>query len=216
MTFRFILDNVEDEIQKHLCSGKFYEENVLEYIKNIHKENWTIIDVGANIGNHSIYFDKFLNPKIVYVFEPIIESYKILLQNVALNYCHRINLDFLGIALGNKNSTYSIFFKEKNNLGATALKENDQGNIVGIRGDDLFFNHKVDFIKIDAEGMEMEVLEGFKQTILNSRPIILVEILNIEFEKFSKFIDTIDYKILEKFEAYNHNNNYLIVDKNYV
>jgi hypothetical protein len=109
-----------------------------------------------------------------------------------------------------------VKFKEKNNLGATALKENDQGNIVGIRGDDLFFNHKVDFIKIDAEGMEMEVLEGFKQTILNSRPIILVEILNIEFEKFSKFIDTIDYKILEKFEAYNHNNNYLIVDKNYV
>lgn len=210
---RFIIENPEDEIQRYLISGKFYEENELKFIKSISKEGWNIIDVGANVGNHTIFFQKFLNPKNIWVFEPNADSYKILLQNIALNYCHNVNVDYINLALGNKNAKYSIIHFEQNNLGATTLGENSNGTIECVTGDSIFKNKIVDFIKIDVEGMELEVLYGFVETILKNKPIIYVEILNSNFDKFLNFVESIDYKITHQFRMYNHNANYLIVDK---
>lgn len=61
--------------------------------------------------------------------------------------------------------------------------------------------------------MELEVLYGFVETILKNKPIIYVEILNSNFDKFLNFVESIDYKITHQFRMYNHNANYLIVDK---
>ena len=97
---RWMLDNPNDTIQKHLANNRFFEIQDLEFMKQFIDSNTVIIDIGANIGNHSVYFSKFTDAKTIYVIEPIPRAYKLLLANIALNYCHNINSDFIGLALG--------------------------------------------------------------------------------------------------------------------
>mgnify|MGYP006272782601 CR=1 FL=1 len=206
---RWVGDNKEDVIQQFHLRGEFYEEGYLKVMKDHCPDNATIIDVGANIGNHTVYFSKFFNAKTVYAIEPIPRSYKLLLANLALNYCHNVNVDHIGLALGNQECLgYPCMIYGKDNLGATLLNPvpyteindnnrdlifNDPVNIV--TGDSLFKDVHVDLIKIDVERMELVVLEGFKETIKNNRPLIFIEIFEDCYEDFKRWAELNRYKV---------------------
>lgn len=207
---RFIIENVRDEIQKEWANGRFYEEKELHDIKQLSRTGWRILDIGANVGNHSIYFDKYLNPEVIFAIEPDIRSYKILLQNAALNHCHRINFDHIGIAFSNTEGNLSISHSEENNLGATRFTENIMGNILSVPGDRFFANQKIDFIKIDVEGMEFEVLEGLNKTIHNNKPSMFIEVQNSNIKKFENYVNENQYQIVKTYRNYTTCINYLI------
>lgn len=216
---RFVFDDLQDIIQSSLYHGVFWEEAELDKIAKYIKPGSVILDIGANIGNHAIYFDKFVSPKTVYVFEPLSRAITMMLQNVALTYSHSINLEYIGLALSDKDGYVIPYNTCEHNMGATDFREIlpeediDISN-VGVRtitGDSIFRDLKVDFIKIDVEGMEFKVLAGLAETITKNKPIIFIEVNKNKMNELEQWLLSNDYYIIE---CTDNNINYLISPKN--
>lgn len=208
---RFVLDDTLDTIQECLAQGRFYEEEELHALKALSKPGWVILDIGANVGNHAIYFDKYFEAKEVIVIEPLPQAYRMLLMNVALNYCHRVNLDYIGLALGDKNGTCDIAAAYMHNLGGTRLAAAEQGPIQMTTGDNLLNGRAVDFIKMDVEGMELQVLQGLKNTITRYKPLMFVEVDNDNAERFWSLMQEFGYRCIQSFSRYSTNQNHILV-----
>lgn len=78
----------EDYIQSTLVlSSNFYESDELKYLRKAYlKGGNVILDIGANIGNHTVFFSKICNAERIYAFEPITETYDTLCRNIDLNH----------------------------------------------------------------------------------------------------------------------------------
>jgi len=205
-------------IHRHWKNGYFYEQFELNYIKDMLGSNRRIVDVGANIGNHAIYFDKIMNSEVIYVIEPNEQLYCILLQNVALNYCHKVNVDYLGLALGYEENNCFIENEEMiecNNFGLSKINLNKTGNVSVMRGDSLFCDIPIDLLKIDVEGMELQVLQGFEKTINRYKPVLYLEIQNDNNEVIMNYINKICYKVVKKFNTTQNEGytNYILISK---
>lgn len=160
-----------------------YEPYLKIHYKKLIKPGDTVLDVGANIGFHSLYFAELTGPTgKVFSFEPIQVNYDAFKHNLSLN--NFIQIIPQQIALGNENNTLAIHLDlEQSNPGAfNLLTEGTKNHTIKCEKGDDFSNNlgidKVNFIKIDVEGYEYEVLKGLKSTIHRSRPII-----NFEYDK---------------------------------
>ena len=108
---------MDDLISNEIILKGYHEKNeinlILKFLKKSLPENINMIDVGANIGNHSVFFGKYF--KKIYSFEPNPILFKILEGNVMLNKLdHKIQL--FNFALGNRIETkkYLLSLGEKN------------------------------------------------------------------------------------------------------
>lgn len=207
---RFIIDDPKDAIQEHWTRNEFYEQEELDLLKQHVLPGAAILDIGANVGNHSIYFDKFFEPKVVYVVEPVMRAYQLLLQNVALNYCHSVNLDYIATALSNKPGHCDVLISPAHNLGGTRLVERGSGQINTVTGDSLFADKTVDFIKIDVEGMELQVLQGLAQTVDKNHPLMFVEVDNNNHDAFWNLMSSWNYQLVDSYTRYSHCKNFLV------
>jgi FkbM family methyltransferase len=157
-----------------LRSGNFFEINILERFRRHVPYGATIIDAGANIGNHSVYFAKLCGAKQIFAFEPLRQSFKILQRNAELNAYDQIQC--YNFALGSSDGKADFQTYNTENLGATVLGRSERGQY-SVRTLDSFHFDAVDVIKLDVEGAEASVLEGARKTLLIFKPIILTEIL---------------------------------------
>jgi hypothetical protein len=90
------------------------------------------------------------------------------------------------------------------NLGSTRLFHEDKTDLPFqkfdpvniIPGDVLFADKRVDFIKMDIEGMEMVALMGLKETIARNRPNMFVEVSIENVEDFHQWMDENNYKVV--------------------
>lgn len=148
----------------------------------------------------------------IYCFEPIKSTFEILQTNITLNNIQHKTYSF-NIALGEGNYNGEISLYDNSNIGATqiipAKTQADIQNKIAIeRLDDFMdknFKHTdIDFIKIDVEGFEYDVLNGAVNTIKKYQPIIAIEIFNENFEKNYNFFRKISYKIAEQLDETNY------------
>jgi FkbM family methyltransferase len=207
--FSFLIVDQEDVIQKVQAAGSFYEQEELEIIANFFPPNGMFVDIGSNTGQHSIYVAKILQARRVIMFEPVWETCRILRENIRLNSLEETaDLSHLGVGLGDQETrvTYEI---PAQNLGATKLISGS-GRIPVRRGDALLINQPVDFIKIDTEGCEIEVLRGLSATIRTYKPNIFVEVDNNNIEEFRQILIEYDYSVELTYKRYDSNENYLI------
>lgn len=206
--FRWIIDNPNDTIQRYLANDEFFEREELKHICTLIREDDCIIDVGSNVGNHCVFLSKFSKAKTIYAIEPIPRAYQLLLANIALNYCHNVNVDFVGLALGHFETVgYPFQAYGKDNLGSTTLfPEPVSGGLPAVKivtGDSLFEGIEVNFIKIDVEGMEIEVLEGFTRVIDKYRPRMFIEVMDQNLDRFKEWIDVNQYIIVACHDEYS-------------
>jgi len=158
-------------------SKTYYEHHILLKLKEYGFK--TIIDIGANIGNHSVFFYKEMGAT-VYSIEPINENYELLLKNTE---GYPIKTFQLGISDANGYMYQSkdiSSYKDGNvkNMGMCYLET--EGNIeIEVKTVDQFVNDNnidnINLIKIDVEGMEQEVLNGSSETLTNQSPYIFIE-----------------------------------------
>jgi hypothetical protein len=74
---------------------------------------------------------------------------------------------------------------------------------IDIRSLDDFELAKIDFIKIDVEGFETDVLLGAAQTIERCKPVILIEVFENSREKVNKLMEQYGYRKFITLEEYN-------------
>ena len=204
-TFKLAILDPNDFIQGQQKLGKFYEEEELDALSAYFPLHGTFVDVGANTGQHSIYFAKLKGANIVAI-EPVPESYKLLQENFRLNglLCNLFKVALSDVA------GHADFDFDLDNLGAAWIIQSGKGEIATARGDDILLGRKIDMIKIDTERFEMKVLAGLKETIAREQPLIFVEVDNENTDQFSRFLSEIGYELRYRNKRYPRNENFLI------
>lgn len=166
-------------ISSYLEKGEFYESPLLTYIfKKYGGKLQSIVDVGANIGNHAVFFRDVMGVKDIACFEPNDENFRRLCKSAPYAWKYQI-------ALSDKDGTVTSV-EQPHNMGASYC--HDGG---GIPCDTLdSFDLAPDLIKIDAENMESRVLQGAIETIKKHRPVLFVEHNDIQhFYDFGRVLE---------------------------
>jgi FkbM family methyltransferase len=130
----------------------------------------TVVDVGANVGDFSI-FCAFFNPKKVYAFEPMEHTFRLLEENISLNGLERLVVP-VKKGLGAENFSISAKAGADAALGdgGDAGPGNEQLEIV--RLDDFLDGEEIGFLKMDVEGYEENVLRGAEKSIARWKPVL--------------------------------------------
>jgi FkbM family methyltransferase len=207
---RFFVTNCDDAIMKFHYQGAFYETEELDLIKRHYTRGGTFVDIGANIGNHAIYVSRFTKAPRIVVFEPNPAAISILRKNLALNPCTNIDTAFLGVALGARKGRLRPETPDTNNLGGTCYHEDDLGGVQAVDGDALLLDEPIGFMKIDVEGMEIEILSGLHETIRRWRPTIFIEVWDSKAPAFQDWCTRESYRVVDTYQRYDGIQNYLI------
>jgi len=176
--------------------------NYYQHFYKVKKDD-VIIDAGANCGHLSILFSKLARENgLIYAFEPDTFNIERINVNMRLNQDLAQNIKIENLLLWNENTV--VDFYEAGTVGSSAVWIPDTDKCVkkeAIRIDDWVLKNnikKLDFIKMDIEGAELEALEGCVQTIENLKPnfaIASYHIVNGEatYIKVEKFFKNLNY-----------------------
>lgn len=152
----------------------FFEADILDYLRDHHQAQKVIVDVGANIGNHTLYFANFLKYEKIVSFEPLPANFEILEANLPY-----FNIELHQLALSDKKTALKMT-PNVGNMGASRIDGQGGIEVEAITLDSLNLKN-VTLIKIDVENHEPLVLEGAKDTILRCHPLILIEDWNYSY-----------------------------------
>lgn len=176
--FGYMLYNKHDQYVGYsfLQYGEFsYKE--IELFDQIVMPGMIVLDIGANIGAHTVYFSqKVTNQGAVLAFEPQRIVFQALCANMAINSI--VNTHCFHAAVGSTTGDIIVpplDYHREFNYGGLSLGQFQQGERVQVLTLDGLGLSQCHFVKIDVEGMEQEVLLGAKTMIKNCRPIIYAE-----------------------------------------
>ena len=208
----FIINRNDLGVGWQLSTYGTYDPNELNAIKELFKilrkssSNLVALDIGANIGVHSVILAEQVGSEgRVYAFEAQRIVFNMLAGNIALNSIQNVicfhnavsdRSEFIDIPIfdyGKPMSIGSVEFDgtQKEFIGQTpTIGEPERVACVAI--DELNLN-QLNFMKIDVEGMEVKVLAGAKNTITKFRPIMLVEYLKSDQDKIISFLRDVNY-----------------------
>lgn len=179
------------------------------FIEKLDLTGQTVYDIGGDQGIYTLFFARKVGGQgRVVTFEPNPTSYKQILANVELNKFHHVKVRNIG--LGERKGKLTFVFPGLD-PGRGSADEKIQQQILHEKGtrvteieinalDDEIAEWKLpqpDFTKIDVEGLEMSVLLGMKQTLLNHRPRLLIEIHGADVESKTKNIKQVVAYLLE-------------------
>lgn len=188
-----------DYIQREIAMKNIpYEHIMLQDILKRIKPTEIFVDIGANIGNHSLFMAS--NGIKVYSFEANRELCEIEAKSIELNGFESLVKVFC-IGLSDREELARFETIDRSNLGGNSLTLGS-GEIECKRLDDFEFEGKIGVIKIDVEGMEEKVLLGAKETITKNRPLIYVEAINQNaYSSIDEVLDDLGYIYYKTFNA---------------
>lgn len=145
------------------------------------RDNLGIIDIGGHAGRHALAIKRRLSPQHLLIFEPLPEQRRSLEQTFA----DGDSVVVYGCALGNYRSQAQFVVKrgapEESGLRQRSFYNDGNNSDLDLievtveRLDDIAIPFAVDYIKMDTEGGEIDILKGAKNLLQRNRPIISVE-----------------------------------------
>ena len=168
-------------MDQYIYLNGVYEDHILDLILKYLPSDGIFMDIGANIGLHSLFAASLLKRHggkgIVYAFEPVPKLRDQLLRSFSSNGFD--NAQIFDYAVGNENKTSTIFHN-MGNMGASSLIPSFEGSVgtsIQIKrlDDEFGAGARVDFIKIDVEGFESQVIDGAKSLISAQKPVLVIE-----------------------------------------
>lgn len=172
-------------------SGKFYEHGMLEAIRGLRLKG-VYIDVGAHVGNHSVYFVTRCQATKVIAIEPNPENLDLL----------RANTDGLAVTIEPCAMGYST--------GVIRGDEHEQ--VKGMEGErvrcialSLVLTPDVVFVKMDVEGFETQIIEGSLDAIERVKPAFAIEnhggVESKTHQQQVRVLEPLGYKLLGVYNA---------------
>lgn len=178
----YINPRFDKGIEKKIYLTGSYEKGLLHLIDVLIGPEDIVVDAGANIGLISIFCGQKVGKHgLVLAFEPHPETAAILRRNIELNHLNQVKV--FEQALGSEKGTAKIYSNLHINRGAASMVDFQEGSSsfeiqVDVLDQVLLRNklHKVNLLKVDVEGFEMEVLKGAKELLASEDgPILVVE-----------------------------------------
>lgn len=182
-----------------LEAGQFYEPEVSYFLTNVLQPGDTMVDIGAHIGYFSVLAGRIVGPEgKVFAFEPEPGNYRRLRDHLAQNGLRQVQS--FNVAVGSAPGSAEMFFNSDNDGGHAfwdvaehQLCERTRAEGKRISAEVVALDHVLAglapgqgprLIKIDAEGMEYEILKGGLRTILGHEvPYVICEINRFALER---------------------------------
>lgn len=166
----------------------FEQEYIINFLSDYVKKACTIVDIGAHVGSHSIMY-KRLNPSsIVYSFEPQKMLYKLLCFNISDNnlrniysYNNAVGEDVYDAEMNpysadGENSMQQVEYGSSNIYNLAGVQVGSGGEKIKVISLDALKMNRCDFMKIDVEGYEPNVIMGARNLIMSCKPVISFEV----------------------------------------
>ena len=196
-------------------SRDFFEAYLLKELDNYIPKDGVILDIGANIGNHSLYWAKKKLAHKIFAFEPMLSTYQILLRNVQINHLENKVFTYnIGLSDTESNAELNTYIFSNpdikfslESIGSAALSKSDEGEMKLQALDSLpFINEleRIDFVKIDVEGFECNVLKGAEKTLRKFKPIIFIESFPQNHIEVNSILTSFGYDMVKQFDDINY------------
>lgn len=191
--------------------GEWCEYEIL-LLRNYIRESDVVLDIGANIGTHAVAFAAMVGSAgRVHAFEPQPSLFHFLCGNVALNGLGNVCIHRKAVGSDGGEIGLSILPTPDTpfNFGAVPLSAPDSVEKVDLVSVDSLGLASCRLIKIDVEGMEVDVLQGAQRTVEKFQPLLFVE--NNTIENASRVIESIfrlGYKAYWHIRPYFHEHNF--------
>mgnify|MGYP006425957123 CR=1 FL=1 len=195
---------------------KKYEKCLMQIARQ--NEIKTFLDIGANHGYYSLKIASAFPNGRVYSFEPFSYNLEILNKNITLNSLE--NITVVNNVVSNIENKVKVYFSGKENSGETTAvrieadqKISSYEEVESIVLDSWLMKEnlkKIDLVKIDVEGFELNVLKGMKKILLRDKPFVFVEHNSKTLSKNSSSIEEIvNYMKAHNYLAYDISKGYL-------
>lgn len=202
---RVVLTHHNDHIgKKFIAKGRFYEQKMLnnfcQWQKHLH--GGLILDIGANIGNHTIFFTKYLKSSVI-AYEPHAGNFDLLKMNINNNVCS--NSIAINKAITSDGRRVDIISDRPTNMGIVNIKDNEKGLPTATPKDiaSAFNLTDLRLIKIDCEDSSLEVLEAFSKIIAETGCDVAVEAYKEEeVKRLDKWMKENKYFTKNMFDTY--------------
>jgi FkbM family methyltransferase len=187
---RFFVLASDTFISRSLIAYGEWTESEFELMHQVLQPNHHVVDIGANIGSHTVPFAKTVSQGgLVLAFEPQPRIFQLLAANVTINGLTNVRLFPAGCsAQPGVIRVPEIDYRPDNNYGGMKLDSFRSTKVVDASKprtlgqpvqllplDDVYDLNQLQLIKIDVEGMELDVLRGAERAIRRFRPILYVE-----------------------------------------
>lgn len=202
----------------HLLESGVYDpqevnvaQGMLELARRFRGDGVVAVDCGANIGVHTVQWARAMTGwGTVTAFEAQERVYYALAGNLALNNC--FNAHAHHAAVGSRCEAIKIpvpNYLRPGSFGSLELRQRPDTEFIGqpidyqpaalveiscLSLDSLAWT-RLDLIKIDVEGMELEVLEGARQALTRWRPMLIVEALKGDKARLQPWLEAAGYKV---------------------
>lgn len=173
----------------------------VEAIKSLVTQNSWFVDVGANIGVHTVGVSPHVQR--VVALEPDLDNFDVLVKNCSGCGCKNVTPTRLAVS-DQMGKTSTQFDYGKTTLVSGAACKTAPIDMLGLP--------QIDFVKIDVEGMELEVLYGMRGTLASAKPYLLIEMQDpTRYSRIYEYLKGFGYYMywmpVATFNANNHKNN---------
>jgi FkbM family methyltransferase len=167
-----------------------YEMDELEMQLNLIEPDYSVFDIGGNLGWYSMHVAKEKPGAKIFTFEPIKSTFDLLNENIRINGF--TNIETFNYGFSDTEGEMTFYFDPALSVNASLADLSNDNQLVKVicyvKTLDNFIkekNYKVDFIKCDVEGAELLVYKGGMKVINNQRPVIFSEMLRKWASKFN-------------------------------
>lgn len=158
-----------------------FEPKMVQLFSTLINKSDCVLDIGANVGCTSILFGELADK--VYSFEASPSTFKLLETNIAQSGLKNIEIFNSGVGAESGESTLTFSADNRSGGFVSDQTQASAGHIIetiNIKPADELVDaiglHQVDFIKIDVEGFEGQVIKGAQQLLRKSQPIVVLEL----------------------------------------
>ncbi len=172
------------------------------WVKSFIRPGSVIIDIGANLGHYTLLFLRWTWSKgHVYAVEPVVPF-----VNILSRFCTRKNITIFPYAIGEESKAVTLGIPKSYSYLRTGIPEiipewDTHKNFWYtfsarmLPASDIFANlSHCDYIKVDVEGYEIQVLQSISFLLERFHPILQVEVRQENWSDFCAFLDSLGYK----------------------
>ena len=180
--FHFVIDSSDRQVSLSLLLHRRYEPAETSLFEKTVLPGMVVVDAGANLGVYTLLAARAVGPAgRVVAIEPDPRTFELLSENVSRN--NMSNVALLNSALAAERGTMSLYRVPGHPALASLSRSNARGSAERIDVQVTTLDaalaelgiERVDVMKLDTQGAEIDILRGARETIDRARPILFVE-----------------------------------------